>query len=43
MYLTLFPSPRLSAHGFLYSDEVDDVKGNQGLWDQSLALEWVCI
>ena len=33
---------RLSTFGFLYSDEVADVKGNQGLWDQSLALEWVC-
>src|SRR5690606_2390815 len=32
---------RLSTLGFLYSDEVDDVKGNQGLWDQVAALEWV--
>lgn len=32
---------RLSTLGFLYSDELDDVKGNQGLWDQVLALEWV--
>ena len=32
---------RLSGFGFLYSDEVDDVKGNQGLWDQAMALEWV--
>ena len=27
--------------GFLYSDEVEDVRGNQGLWDQALALEWI--
>ena len=32
---------RLSALGFMYSDEVDDVKGNQGLWDQAAALEWI--
>ena len=25
----------------MYSDEVADVKGNQGLWDQSMALEWI--
>lgn len=25
----------------LYSDRVDDVKGNQALWDQALALKWV--
>ena len=27
--------------GFFYSDEVEDVIGNQGLWDQALALEWI--
>lgn len=27
--------------GFLYSDEVKDIVGNQGLWDQALALEWI--
>ena len=27
--------------GFFYSDEVEDVSGNQGLWDQALALEWI--
>ena len=32
---------RLSTLGFLYSDAVDEVKGNQGLWDQVLALGWV--
>src|SRR5699024_5465752 len=32
---------RLSMLGFLYSDSVDDVKGNQGFWDQALALEWI--
>lgn len=32
---------RLSTLGFLYSDQVADVPGNQGLWDQALALQWV--
>ena len=32
---------RVSTMGFLYSDTVTDVKGNQGLWDQALALKWV--
>lgn len=37
-----FPSPhRLGTLGFLYSDSVQGIKGNQGLWDQNLALEWV--
>ena len=27
--------------GFFYSDEVPDIKGNQGFWDQNLALHWV--
>ena len=26
--------------GFLYSDEVGDIKGNQAFWDQNLALRW---
>lgn len=32
---------RLSTMGFLYSDKVDGVKGNAGLWDQTMALEWI--
>lgn len=32
---------RVSALGFLYSDVVDDVKGNQGFYDQAMALEWI--
>lgn len=32
---------RLSALGFLYSDEVEEIKGNQGFWDQIAALEWI--
>lgn len=27
--------------GFLYSPEVADIKGNQGFWDQTMALQWV--
>lgn len=27
--------------GFLFSDEVEEVRGNQGLLDQVAALEWV--
>lgn len=30
----------LSTLGFLYSEEVKE-SGNQGLWDQALALEWI--
>lgn len=32
---------RLSIFGFLYSDKVDGIKGNQCLWDQARALQWV--
>ncbi|KAH7645586.1 acetylcholinesterase-like protein [Dermatophagoides farinae] len=32
---------RLSGLGFFYSDQVDEIKGNQGLWDQVMALKWV--
>jgi len=31
---------RLGMFGFLYNEEADKV-GNGGIWDQSLALEWV--
>lgn len=31
---------RLGTIGFLYSDN-KDFPGNQGLWDQALALQWV--
>ena len=32
---------RLGTFGFFYSDELDDVKGNQGFWDQAMALQWI--
>lgn len=32
---------RVSTLGFLYSSEVAEVGGNQGLFDQAAALEWV--
>lgn len=31
----------MSTLGFLYSDAVPEIAGNQGLWDQAAALEWV--
>ena len=32
---------RVSTLGFLYSDEVTNIRGNQGMWDQAMALRWV--
>ena len=32
---------RISTMGFFYSDKVPGISGNQGLWDQKAALEWV--
>lgn len=32
---------RVSTLGFLYSSEVAEVGGNQGLFDQAAALEWI--
>lgn len=32
---------RVSTLGFLYSSEVPEVGGNQGLFDQAAALEWI--
>lgn len=32
---------RVATLGFLYSQKLDEIKGNQGLWDQALAIKWV--
>ncbi|OTF78960.1 Acetylcholinesterase-like protein, partial [Euroglyphus maynei] len=39
--ITVSINYRLSGLGFFYSDQVDEIKGNQGLWDQVMALQWV--
>lgn len=45
--IVVMPAYRLGVFGFLHSSElesdaasVDEAAGNQGFWDQRLALEW---
>ncbi|KPM05549.1 Acetylcholinesterase-like protein [Sarcoptes scabiei] len=32
---------RLGPLGYFYSEKIEEIKGNQGFWDQATALKWV--
>lgn len=32
---------RLSTFGFLYAEQIGNITGNQALWDQAMAINWV--
>ncbi|KAH9421440.1 hypothetical protein DERP_010577 [Dermatophagoides pteronyssinus] len=39
--ITVSINYRLNGFGFFYSDQINEIKGNQGLWDQTMALQWI--